>query len=277
GRAAPYGIALVGAAQHFAHQRRVPATRHEFLACHGRRGRRLDDGDELVDIRERHRQTFQHVTPFARLAQLEHGTTGDHFAPVRQEVVDHLLEIEQTRLAVDQRHQIDAEGILKLRVLEKVVEHDLGHFAALELDHEPHAVFVGLVANIGNALDAFLVDEFGDFFLQRLLVDLIRQRVDHDGLTVAAVDVFKVRFGAHDHAPAPGAVAFTHPRHAVNNAAGREIGRRDDLHEIIDAAFRVTQYIQAAVDHLGQVVGRNIGGHAHRNTRAAVHQQVGQA
>jgi len=56
--------------------------------------------------------------PFPRLAQqLIDGAASDHLAPVQQEALEHLLEVQCPRLAVNQRHSINAEDVLKLRLL----------------------------------------------------------------------------------------------------------------------------------------------------------------
>ncbi|MNK90865.1 hypothetical protein D3C87_1109340 [compost metagenome] len=276
GRAAPRRVAI-GAREHFAHQRRIPRLRHQFLAGHRRRRRRLDDRDEIIDVGQRHRQAFQHVAALAGLAQLEYRAARDHFPAMLQEVVDHLLQVEQAGLAVDQRHQVHPEGVLKLRILVEIVQDNLWDLAALELDDQAHAVLVGLVPDIGDAFDLLVVDQFGNAFLQRLLVDLVGNRVDHDRLAIALLHVLEVGLGAHDDAAAARAIAFAHAGHAVNDAAGGEIGRRDELDQLIDRAGRIAQAVQAAVDHFLEVVRRDVGGHAHRDARAAVDQQVGQA
>ena len=54
-------------------------------------------------------------------------------------------------------------------------------------------------------------------------------------------------------------------------------GRRDDLDQLVDADVRLGQQLLAGVDHLGEVVGRDVGGHADRDTPGAVDQQVGDA
>ena len=63
---------------------------------------------------------------------------------------------------------------LQRRVLVEVVEDHLGHFAALQLDDDAHALAVRLVAQVGNALDRLLAHQIGDPFDQVRLVDLIR-------------------------------------------------------------------------------------------------------
>ena len=62
-----------------------------------------------------------------------------------------------------QRHHVDAEHGLERRLREQVVQHDLGDFAALELDDDAHAVLVGLVAQAsGDALDLLVAHQLGD-------------------------------------------------------------------------------------------------------------------
>jgi hypothetical protein len=143
------------------------------------------------------------VAALARLAQLEHGAARHHFAAVLQEDADQVLQVAQLGLAVDQRHHVHAEGVLQLRLLVQVVQHHLGHFAALEFDHQAHAGFVRLVLDVADAFDLLLVHQLGHALLQRLLVDLVGQLVDDDGLALAAVDVLEVALGAHHHRPRP--------------------------------------------------------------------------
>ncbi len=130
---------------------------------------------------------------------------------------------------------------------------------------------------MADALDLLLVHQLGNALQQGLLVDLVRQFVDDDGLALPLVDVFKVAARAHHHATTTGAIAFPDAAHAVDDAGSGEVGGRDDLHQLIDGGFRVAQQVQTAVDHLIEVMRRNVGGHAHRNAARAVDQQVGQA
>ena len=83
--------------------------------------------------------------------------------------------------------------------------------------------------------------------------------------------------GAHDEAPAPGAVALAHAVHAVDDAAGGEIGRAHDAHQLVNVGLRVLNQVQAGVHHLIEVVRRDVGRHAHGDAAGAVDEQVGQA
>ena len=166
---------------------------------------------------------------------------------------------------------------MQLGQLVEVVEHHLGHFAALQFDHQAHAGLVRLVLNMADALDLLFVHQLGHALLQRLLVDLIGQLVNDDGLALALVDVLEVALGTHHHAATAGAVAFLDAVDAVDDAGRGEVGRGNDLHQLVDGSLGVLQQMQAAVHYLIEVVRRDIRGHAHGNTRGAVDQQIRQA
>ena len=224
------------ARQHLAHDRRIPRAAHQSGLCHRRRRRRLDQRDELVDVGQRHREPFQHVAASARLAQLEHRAPRDHFAPMRQERVEHLLQVQHARLAVDQRHHVDAERVLQLRLLVQVVQHDIRLLVALQLEDDAHAGLVRFIADVGDAFDPLFVDHFGDALEQHALVHLIRQLIDDDRRARALVDFLEVRLRAHHHAAAAGAIALAHAFDAVDDSRGRKIRRRNQLDQFIDAS-----------------------------------------
>ncbi len=265
-----------GASEHLAHQLAVPRPVHQLGLGDRRRGRFADDADELVDVGQRHGQAFQHVAALAGLAQFEHRAPRDHLAAVLQEHDDQVAQVAQARLAIHQRHHVDAEGVLQLRLLVEVVQHHLGHFAALEFDHQAHAGFVGLVLDVADALDLLLVHQFGHALLQRLLVDLVGQLVDDDRLALPAVDVLEVAARAHDDLAAPRAIAVLHAVDAVDDARGGEVRRGDDLHDLVHRGVRVAQHVQAGIHHLVEVVRRDVRRHAHRDAGRTVHEQVGQ-
>ena len=118
---------------------------------------------------------------------------------------------------------------------------------------------------MADALDLLFVHQLGHPLLQRLLVDLIRQLVDDDRLTLAAVDVLEVALGAHHDASPSGSVAVLYAVDAVDDAGGWKVGRRDDLHQLVDRRVRVAQQVQAGVDHFVEVVRRYVGRHSNRD------------
>ena len=101
--------------EHLLDERRAPRPRHQRRLGLGGRRRRLDQRDDLVDVRQRNGQPLENVPAFARLAELEPRAPHDDLAPVLQEEFEELLEIEQPRLAIDQRDHVHAEAVLQLR------------------------------------------------------------------------------------------------------------------------------------------------------------------
>ena len=192
-----------------------------------RRGRcRFNNGNKVVNIRQRHGQTFQSMPTLTGFFEVKHGATRHHFAAVAKETIHQLQKVQRARLVVHQCYHVHAEGVLQLGLFIQIVEHDFGHFAALELNDHAHAGFVGLIAQIRNAFNFLFVHQLGNALNQRALVHLVRNFVHNNGLTVGAFgNRFKMRFSTHDHPSTPSAVAFTHTRQTINNAASREVGR----------------------------------------------------
>ena len=271
------GVAGPGALEHGDHGPRVPGPGDEPGLGLRRAGGGADQHDDLVDIGQGDGLTLQDVGPIPGLAQLVEGAAGDHVAPMAQEVLDELLEVQGARLAVHQGDHVDAEDRLQLAVLEQVVQHHLGDLVAFEIEDHAHAVLVGLVAHLRDALDLLLLHQLGDALEHARLVDLIRDLGDDDGLAVAALLGLDVGAGTHHDPAAAGAVALADAADAVDDGRGGEVRPRDVLHEVVDREGRVVDQGQAGVADLAQVVRRDIGGHAHRDARGAVDQQVGDA
>src|SRR5207302_229307 len=76
------------------------------------------------------------VRALLRLAQPESRAADDDLDLVGDVVPHHLTDVESARYAVDERQHVDAEGVLQLRVLVEIVEHDLADRVALEHDDE---------------------------------------------------------------------------------------------------------------------------------------------
>ena len=214
------------------------------------------------------------MSTIARFAQFEHRAASHDFAAVFEEVQNHFTQIEQFRLAIDQRDHVHAEGVLQLRVFVQIVQNDFGDFAAFEFDHHAHTGFIRFVADVGNAFEPLVVHHLGDGFEQLAFVDLIRQLVDDDRLTVAFFHIFKMRTRTHDHAATAGAVALTHAADAINNTGSWEIRCRDDLDQLVYGGFGIFQQMQTAFDDFAQVVWRDVGRHTDGNTGGAIDQQI---
>ena len=202
----------------------------------------------------------------ARLAQVEHSAARDHFTAMTDERFDQLFEIQQARLAIDHRHHVDTEHVLHLGVLVQIVEHHFRHFAATQLDHHAHAVFVGLVAQRGDAFDFLVFHQLSDFFHQPRLVHLIRQLGDHDAFFTGLVVGLDMRARAQIDFAASGVIRIMDAARTVNDRSGREIRAGNMLHQSRDVDVGIVDQREAGINDFGEIVRRNVGGHTHRNT-----------
>ena len=104
-----------------------------------------------------------------------------------------------------QRHHVGAEARLQRRIAVELVQHHVRHGVALDLDDDAHAVAIGFVAQIRDALDLLLANELGDLLDQRRLVHLIGNLVDDDRLALLA-NHLDLGLAPHDDRAAPGRV-----------------------------------------------------------------------
>ena len=160
-------------------------------------------------------------------------------------VLDDRQQAERPRYAVDQRDHVHAEGGLELGVLVELVEDDLRDGVALQLDHEPDARLVGLVAQVRDLLQPAVLHLLDDLLHQPAavaapiaLVDLEGHLGDDDAL-LATLHRLDVGPAAHDDAAAAGLVRVADAAVADDDAAGREVGALDVLHQALDVDLRV--------------------------------------
>ena len=99
--------------------------------------------------------------------------------------------------------------------------------------------------------------------------------MNHNGVFTLGFVGNDLRSGAHVDSPPPCSVGLDDTGTAIDDGSGRKIGAGDIFHQAINRDLRVVDERQAACHHLLEVVGRNIGGHAHRDARGAIDQQIG--
>ena len=71
-----------------------------------------DQLDDLVDVEDRDQQAVDQVQPVGGLAAAERRAAAYDVEAVAEEDLEHLLEAQGARLAVDQGDGVDAEGVL---------------------------------------------------------------------------------------------------------------------------------------------------------------------
>ena len=201
---------------------------------------------------------------------------GDYLALMVDVILDQLAQFQRARHPVDQRHHVGAEGRLHRGFFVEVVENDFGRRAtSFELDDEAHAAFVRLVTDVGDAVEFFVADEFGDLCDQAVFAELLhreRQLGDDDRL-LAPFQRLDVGAGAHFDAAAAGLVGVTNLL-AAHQAAAGEVGPLDVGHQPVEVDLRVVDVGHDRGGDLAQVVRRDVGRHADRDAGRTVDQQV---
>ena len=163
-----------------------PRPRHQPFARLDRVLGVADQLDHLVDIGDREGEADEDMGPLARLAEeIDRAPCDDLFAE-DDEGGDDVAQRQLHRPAAVERQRVDTEAGLQRREAIELVEHDVGHRIALQLDDDANAVAVGLVAQVRDALDQLLAHHLGDALDHAGLVDLVGHLGDDDRLAVLA-------------------------------------------------------------------------------------------
>ncbi len=220
-----------------------------------------DDLYDLVDVVDGNDQTLEDVSPRLGLVETELCSPLDHFHLVVEVVADHVGEVQRPGHPVDQRDHVVAEGVLERRVLVELVEHHLGNGVPLQLDHEPGPDPVGrLVSHVGDSGELLRLDLVLDLGHDPLEGHLIGKLGDDDGGAPLA-NLLDVADGPDLHGSATGGQGFFDTRCSDQEAAGGEIWALDELEQLLGGGVGVVDDVDGGVDHLAEVVGRDVGGH----------------
>ena len=163
-----------------------------------------------------------------------------------------------------------AEIALQWCELEEVVEHHLRIGIPAQLHHDAHAIAIAFIADVGNTLELLVVHHLGNALDQRRLVGLVRQFGDDHRITIRparGLDRLNRRHTTHGHRTATAQVGLTDARATQDLPTSWEVGPGDDPHQLFVIELRVLDESQQSINQFPQVVGGNIGGHAHRNSR----------
>ena len=126
---------------------------------------------------------------------------------------------------------------------------------------------------MGDILNFFLTNLFGDFFDHRRFVHLIGNFVDNNRVTVFA-NFLDPGFGADDNAATSLKIGFPRARAPKHRGSSREIRSRYIIDQLFAGQVRVFNQRKRGVDHFAQIVGWDIGGHTDGNPACAIDQHI---
>ena len=234
-----------------------------------------DDLHHFIDVVQSLEEPFEDVRPGFGLLEFEDGAAEHHVEAVVDEGVQHLDQVHgHGAVVVHHQHGAAHDG-LELGVGEDLVEHHSRVGAALHVHHHPGAGPVaGLVLQIGDAGDAFFADEFGDPGHLLGLVDAEGHFADDDLFLAVLFD--DVGPGTDPDAAPARQVELAQGVAAADDGSRGEVRAGQKLHELIHRGFGVVQQVDRGVDDFAQIVGGDVGRHAHADAGAAVDQQLGE-
>ena len=260
-------------------RRHVARRPHPLHQC-GSRGRGIrggaDEADDLVDVGDRDCEADLDMRVVARLGEQIFGPPSNDFLAEVDERAQHVGQRQHLRPAAVQRDHVGAETRLQGGEAPELVEHHVGDRVALDLDDDAHAVAVGFVAQIRDALDALLANELCYALDQRRLVDLVGDLADDQRLAVLA-QLFDRDLGAHDDRAAAGRISGADAGAPEDRSPGREVGARDQLQQLVERDVGLVHEGENGVDRLAEIVRRDVGRHADRDAAGAVDEQIGKA
>ena len=88
------------------------------------------------------------------------------------------------------------------------------------------------------------------------------------------VTALNLALGTHHDASTTGLVSLANTGKTVYVSSRREVRCLDVLHESVQINVRIVNVSAASVNHLAEVMRRNVGGHTDSNTVTAVNEEV---
>ncbi len=215
----------------------------------------------------------QNMLALPRLPQQIRRPPTHHIHAMIDKVANRIRQRKLPRLPVHHRQEDHREAFLHLRMLVKLVQHNLRLGAALQLYHNPHAVAIALIADVGDIVDHLVVHQVRHALNQLRLVHLVWNLRHHDrGAPLR--HLLNRRLRPHQKAPPPRLVRVRNSAPPVNKSARRKVWPLHVLQYLGQPRMRIVHHLNRRVDHFGQIVRRNVRRHPHRDPIRAIHNQV---
>ena len=149
-------------------------------------------------------------------------------------------------------------------MLVEVVQDHFGLFPALQLHYDAHTLAVAFITHVRDTLNFLQLHQLGDAFDHVRLVYLIRDLGDHN-LLLFLGGALDGSLGAHGELAAPCGISGPDAALAVNVRARGKVRTGNKRENLVDRGAGLVDQQNRGIDNLRQVVGRDLGGHAHGN------------
>ena len=162
----------------------------------------------------------------------------------------------------------------------QLCQHFLRVGITAQFHHDPHAFAIAFVADVRDSGDFAVVDLFSQLLDPASFAELIRQLGDHHGIafvaTFTGLHLFDVGDPSHGDAAATVEVGVANTAASQHDTTCWEIRSGNELEKFVVAEVGIAHQGDEGIHYFAEVVGRNAGGHANGDARAAIQQQEGQ-
>ena len=234
--------------------------------------------DHFIDNIKSLQKSFQNMGSFLRLVQVILCSSGDDLFLVLNVIFQHIKKIQNFRLIVHKGKHDNTKGILKLRMLIKLIQYDIRICVTTEINHNSHSLTVGMIIDTRDSVDFLIAHKLGDFLYQPRLIHHIRKFCD-DNLTLAVWQSLDIGNCADTDLSASGPVGIFNSAHPENLGASRKIRSLDDMHDFIKGGLSVLFNLiiddfDYSTNNLPEIMRRNIRCHADSDSRCAIDQKI---
>ena len=144
--------------------------------------------------------------------------------------------------------------------------------AALDLHDHSNAVLVRLIPQIGYSLETAALDHLRHILNQLGLVHLVGQLCEYD--LGASRPFLYLGLGLQQYASPTGLIGGLNPGPAHDKSSCGKVGPGQVLHQFRKRRLRLVYEVDDRSGQLIQIVGRDIGRHAHGNACRAVEEKI---
>ena len=195
-----------------------------------------------------------------------------------QVISQHIQQIHDLRLIVDQRQHDHTKSILQLCMLVQLIQNNIGIGILTKLNDNADTFTVGFITDIRDTIDLFQFYQLGNLDDQIGLVDHVRQLSSND-LTLAVWKCLNIGHCTDSDLTTTGTIGFFTASGTQDQSSGRKIGSfyngKNLINRCISVFFHtIINNFYDSLYHFTEIVRRNISSHTYGNTGSTVDQQI---
>ena len=198
------------------------------------------------------------------------GAACHHFLAEVDKRIQKTKQSDLYRTLVDNCYVVVVVVDLQICIFKEIIQNHLRVAVLADINDDPQTFSVGFITNIQNAVDFLAQTDLIHLFDQIGLDDFIRH-FGYDNL-IAGTALQDFCFSTDYDSAVPSFKRLLNAFRTLNDAAGRKIRPRNQLHYFFKRAVRVMKPVDCRIDRFREIVRRHICRIACRNTGRTIYQ-----